>query len=110
MGGRSLGPGNPEYATAALAAACGESSGQLACRMRVARVRMHGGEKARLCLHSGDPGADGGIFVEREARLGRAAAVGEQRDVGDGVTLAGDEVALRQLALQDLQRALRRVA
>src|SRR3546814_14298664 len=66
-------------------------SGQLAHRMRVACVRMHGGEKAGLRFHPGDPGAEGRTTVERKARLGRAAAVGEQRDVGDGVTLTGDE-------------------
>src|SRR3546814_14755416 len=78
---------------------------------RVDRVRKRLVQEPRLRAHACDPCAQVRVRGERKpVGLVDAADIGEQRDVRDGVVVAGDEVARSQLRIEDFQPAPRALA
>src|SRR5215207_4105308 len=58
---------------------------------------------SRLRLHPLKPGTDGGEAIEIEASFVGDVGVSVERDIGDRVAIRDEEVATRQMPLQDAE-------
>jgi len=68
------------------------------CRLRIWLEVVH---EARLRLDPAEPGLDRRVIPELDARVPGDVRVGVEADVRDGVARAEEEVACRELALED---------
>src|SRR5215467_3886067 len=74
--------------------------------IRVGRIRNDFPGKTRLPPDALEPCGEVLAPREVEARVARDVAVGENRHVGDGVAIAGNERPLGELAVEDVKSAI----
>src|SRR5690242_15296358 len=76
-------------------------------RVWIDRIGMHRRHLAGRVVDARDPRAERWILSKIETRVFAEMGVGEERDVGDRVSVGGNERAPREMALECLERPLR---